>query len=86
MFTKHTNDLKEEDLSLDINRSKVRFREKLNIEPIYFSYPFGEYTPDYISAVSNKAFKRPLPSSMLSAHPPKRSSSPLYNDRDFFRC
>ena len=54
---KHTNDLKEEDLSLDINRSKVRFREKLNIEPIYFSYPFGEYTPDYISAVSKQGFQ-----------------------------
>ena len=45
-------DLKNEDFISDINISSLIFKEKLGYNPIFFSYPFGEYSTfikDYIS-------------------------------------
>lgn len=44
------------DLTADLNKARSRFREELKIEPRYFSYPFGEYTQAFISAVSKQEF------------------------------
>ena len=37
-------DLKNEDFIIDINTSSAIFREMLGYNPIFFSYPFGEYS------------------------------------------
>jgi len=45
-------DLKNDDFILDINNSSLIFKEKLGYNPIFFSYPFGEYSSlikEYIS-------------------------------------
>ena len=45
-------DLKNEDFIIDINTSSAIFREMLGYNPIFFSYPFGEYSlliKEYIS-------------------------------------
>ena len=45
-------DLKNEDFIIDINTSSTIFREMLGYNPIFFSYPFGEYSSlikEYIS-------------------------------------
>jgi peptidoglycan/xylan/chitin deacetylase (PgdA/CDA1 family) len=45
-------DLKNEDFISDINTSSSIFKEKLGYNPIFFSYPFGEYSSfmkEYIS-------------------------------------
>jgi len=45
-------DLKNEDFVSDINASSSIFKEKLGYNPIFFSYPFGEYSSlikEYIS-------------------------------------
>lgn len=40
----HMLDYDEKEMRLQINRAKTRFREKLNKEPLYFAYPFGEFS------------------------------------------
>jgi len=45
-------DLKNNDFMLDIDTSSLIFKEKLGYNPIFFSYPFGEYSlliKEYIS-------------------------------------
>ena len=45
-------DLKNNDFMLDIDTSSLIFKEKLGYNPIFFSYPFGEYSSlikEYIS-------------------------------------
>ena len=45
-------DLKNDEFILDINSSSLIFKEKLGYNPIFFSYPFGEYSSlikEYIS-------------------------------------
>ena len=45
-------DLKNNEFILDINSSSLIFKEKLGYNPIFFSYPFGEYSSlikEYIS-------------------------------------
>ena len=45
-------DLKNEDFMIDIDTSSSIFKEKLGYNPIFFSYPFGEYSSlikEYIS-------------------------------------
>ncbi|MDB9937347.1 polysaccharide deacetylase family protein [Candidatus Pelagibacter sp.] len=45
-------DLKNEEFIIDINTSSSIFKEKLGYNPIFFSYPFGEYSSlikEYIS-------------------------------------
>ena len=49
---KYLVDLKNEDFINDINTSSSIFKEKLGYNPIFFSYPFGEYNAlikEYIS-------------------------------------
>lgn len=45
-----------ESLISDTNRARERIREELGIEPRYFSYPYGEYTPNFIKAISKQGF------------------------------
>ncbi|MDD3021168.1 MAG: polysaccharide deacetylase family protein [Alphaproteobacteria bacterium] len=52
----HSANIDNSDIEMDINRAKTLFREKMEIEPLYFSYPFGEFTPDYLDAVSKQGF------------------------------
>ena len=45
-------DLKNDDFIMDINNSSIIFKNKLGYNPIFFSYPFGEYSSlikEYIS-------------------------------------
>ena len=49
---RHLVDLKNEEFKNDINTSSLIFKEKLGYNPIFFSYPFGEYSgliKEYIS-------------------------------------
>lgn len=57
---RHNDDRDETSLSLNINRAKARFREKADLEPLYFSYPFGEYSPTYLDALSKQGFRAAL--------------------------
>jgi peptidoglycan/xylan/chitin deacetylase (PgdA/CDA1 family) len=52
----HLGSWTEEQLIADLNRAKTRFREELKMEPEYFAYPFGEYSPAFRSAVSRQGF------------------------------
>lgn len=52
----HGRGQSEEDLFMDINRAKARFREKTGIDPVYFSYPFGEYSSSYVSVIEKAGF------------------------------
>ena len=48
-----------QDFKKDINKSIEIFKDKLGYNPIYFSYPFGEYSKeqrDYISSKFKFAF------------------------------
>ena len=47
-------DLNKKDIEKDINRSIEIFKKELGFNPIFFSYPFGEYSLDYIGIVKNK--------------------------------
>ena len=49
-------DLKNEDFINDINTSLIIFNEKLGYNPIFFSYPFGEYSL-FIKEYISKNFK-----------------------------
>ena len=49
-------DLKNEDFINDIETSSSIFKEKLGYNPIFFSYPFGEYSKDIKEYIS-KNFK-----------------------------
>jgi len=48
--------LKNEDFIIDIDTSSSIFKEKLGYNPIFFSYPFGEYSSDIKEYIS-KNFK-----------------------------
>ncbi len=43
-------------LVADLNHARERYRDKLKAEPKYFSYPYGEYTADFLNAVSKQGF------------------------------
>lgn len=43
-------------LAADINHARERYREQLEQEPKFFSYPYGEYTPNFLSAISKQGF------------------------------
>lgn len=43
-------------LIADLNHARERFRDELKKEPAYFSYPFGEYTPAFLDAISKQGF------------------------------
>ncbi len=45
-----------EAITSDLNHARATYREKLEKEPIYFSYPYGEYNPDFIEAVKKQGF------------------------------
>ncbi len=47
-------DFKFTDFKKDIDRSINIFKEKLGYNPIFFSYPFGEYSLDQINYISKK--------------------------------
>ena len=49
-------DLKNEEFINDINTSSSIFKEKLGYNPIFFSYPFGEYST-FIKEFISKSFK-----------------------------
>ena len=52
-------DLKNEDFITDINTASSIFKEKLGYNPVFFSYPFGEYSSlikKYISKNFNFSF------------------------------
>lgn len=74
-----------ETLSLDLNHARARTREKTGIEPQFFSYPFGEYTPEYINAVEKQNFVAAfgLQSGVASAGQP-RHSLPRFTVTDDF--
>lgn len=45
-----------EDIAADLNAARARYRDMLAAEPIVFSYPFGEYSEGFVSAVSKQGF------------------------------
>jgi len=47
-------DLKLEDFKKDIDHSIKIFKEKLGYNPIFFSYPFGEYSSNQINYIKKK--------------------------------
>lgn len=52
----HVDSKSVETLTADINHARERYREELNAEPLYFSYPFGEYTPNFLTAIAKQGF------------------------------
>jgi peptidoglycan/xylan/chitin deacetylase (PgdA/CDA1 family) len=52
----HSTDKPAQDIAADLNHARSRFREELEAEPHYFSYPYGEYTPDFLSALKQQGF------------------------------
>ncbi len=74
-----------ETLTLDINRARVRIREKTGIDVRFFSYPFGEYTPEYIGAVEKQNFTAAfgLQSGVASTHQ-SRLTLPRFTITDDF--
>ncbi|HNS45228.1 MAG TPA: polysaccharide deacetylase family protein, partial [Alphaproteobacteria bacterium] len=79
-----------EDLKLSINRAKARFREKLDFEPPYFSYPFGEYSPAYRAIASNFAAALTQTSGVMSSQTdktlvPRFTMTDGFSDIDRFR-
>ena len=53
----HNGGWNEERLVADLNSAKSVYREKLNAEPIYFSYPYGEYSQVFVETVRRMGFK-----------------------------
>ena len=53
---KYLVNLKNEDFINDINSSSLIFKKKLGYNPIFFSYPFGEYS-SFIKEYISKNFK-----------------------------
>ncbi len=47
-------DLKKDKIEKDINDSIEIFKKKLGYNPIYFSYPFGEYNLEFIEIIKKK--------------------------------
>ena len=52
----HVDGKTQETLVADLNHARERYRDKLNGEPKYFSYPYGEYTTDFLKAASKQGF------------------------------
>ncbi len=52
----HVESKNAETLAADINRARERFRAELKTEPLYFSYPYGETTQDYLGVISKQGF------------------------------
>jgi len=53
----HLIDSPKEEITRQINKAKIRFREKLNLEPLLFAYPFGEYSTSYKDIVETSGFQ-----------------------------
>ena len=51
---KYLLDLKFEDFKNDIDLSIKNFNQKLGYNPIFFSYPFGEYSLDHLNYIKKK--------------------------------
>lgn len=49
--------LSDADFKLDINRAKSSFRDHMGDEPKYFSYPYGDYTPQLANLVDQQGFQ-----------------------------
>ncbi len=47
-------DLNKNEIEKDINRSIKIFNRELGFNPIFFSYPFGEFSLDFIGIIKNK--------------------------------
>lgn len=52
----HLGSWSEEKIVADLNRAKAIYREKLEAEPLYFSYPLGEYSTQFVEAVRKMGF------------------------------
>ena len=53
----HNGSWNEEKLIADLNAAKSLYREKLNAEPLFFAYPFGEYSTIFVETVRKLGFK-----------------------------
>ena len=53
----HLGSWSEEKIVEDLNKAKAIYREQLDAEPLYFSYPLGEYSPQFVEAVRKMGFK-----------------------------
>lgn len=49
--------LSDADLKLDINRAKSSFRDHMGDDPKYFSYPYGDYSPQMAGLVEQQGFQ-----------------------------
>ena len=47
-------DLDEDEIIKDIEKSIKIFKNKLGYNPIFFSYPFGEYSLNFIKIIKKK--------------------------------
>ena len=54
MITNYLLDLTFENFKKDINKSIEIFEKKLGYNPIFFSYPFGEYSLKQINYIKKK--------------------------------
>lgn len=64
----------EEEIKRQVNKARQRHREMLGTEAQFFSYPFGEYSPEYKDIVRNSGFKAAF----------GLQSGAVYDGSDFF--
>lgn len=50
-------DAKPEEMRGQINKAMARYREMLKTDPVYFAYPFGEFTKQYRSLIAASGFR-----------------------------
>ncbi len=53
----HLGSWSEEKITEDLNSAKAIYREKLGTEPLYFAYPLGEYSYQFVNAVQKAGFQ-----------------------------
>lgn len=75
-----------------ITTALVKVREELDLSPVYFSYPFGEYSTHYRNAVASMAFEAAFTQNSGTAHGqndiyalPRFTMTETYGDLQRFR-
>ena len=80
------------ELLSQLNKSKIAFREHFYKEPLYFSYPYGEYSSEYKKIIENQGYSAAfgLQSGVSSLQTdfyalPRFSITEKYGDADHFK-
>lgn len=53
----HLGAWSEQRITEDLNKAKSAYRDNMNAEPLYFAYPFGNYSSGFVNAIQKSGFK-----------------------------